>query len=70
MSGYIYISVLLLIPCNFVWTAEKRVCPGTDVDTYESGTFMTVTLSCDHRVIDGFSQPLTLSFCWIVECDT
>lgn len=56
-----YISILLLSGYVFVWTAEKRVCPGANAGTYEPGTFMTVTLSCDHRVIDGLPQSLTLS---------
>ena len=37
------------------------MCPGADLGTYEPGTFMSVTLSCDHRVIDGLSQSLILS---------
>lgn len=36
-----------------MFTAEKRVIPGAEPGQYEPGTFMTVTLSCDHRVIDG-----------------
>jgi len=36
-----------------VGTTEKRVIPGAEPGQYEPGTFMTVTLSCDHRVIDG-----------------
>lgn len=33
--------------------AEKRVIPGAGPDQFEFGSFMSVTLSCDHRVIDG-----------------
>ncbi|OAY80145.1 Dihydrolipoyllysine-residue acetyltransferase component 3 of pyruvate dehydrogenase complex, mitochondrial [Ananas comosus] len=33
--------------------AEKRVIPGSGTDQFEFGSFMSVTLSCDHRVIDG-----------------
>lgn len=33
--------------------AEKRVVPAASGNGFEEGTFMTVTLSCDHRVVDG-----------------
>ncbi|PIN14648.1 Dihydrolipoamide acetyltransferase [Handroanthus impetiginosus] len=36
-----------------VGSAEKRVIPGAGPDQYEFASFMSVTLSCDHRVIDG-----------------
>ncbi|BBM98198.1 pyruvate dehydrogenase E2 component (dihydrolipoyllysine-residue acetyltransferase) [Marchantia polymorpha subsp. ruderalis] len=36
-----------------VGTTEKRVVPGAQDGEYTSGTFMVVTLSCDHRVVDG-----------------
>ncbi|GMH14224.1 hypothetical protein Nepgr_016065 [Nepenthes gracilis] len=36
-----------------VGTAEKRVVPGSGSDQFEFASFMSVTLSCDHRVIDG-----------------
>ncbi|KAL3685100.1 hypothetical protein R1sor_003122 [Riccia sorocarpa] len=36
-----------------VGTTEKRVVPGSTAGEYTSGTFMIVTLSCDHRVVDG-----------------
>ncbi|KAK4481977.1 hypothetical protein RD792_012892 [Penstemon davidsonii] len=36
-----------------VGSAEKRVVPGTGSDQYKFASFMPVTLSCDHRVIDG-----------------
>ncbi|XP_073317811.1 dihydrolipoyllysine-residue acetyltransferase component 2 of pyruvate dehydrogenase complex, mitochondrial-like isoform X1 [Primulina huaijiensis] len=36
-----------------VGSAERRVVPGTGPDQYRFASFMTVTLSCDHRVIDG-----------------
>ncbi|XP_074584585.1 dihydrolipoyllysine-residue acetyltransferase component 2 of pyruvate dehydrogenase complex, mitochondrial-like isoform X2 [Curcuma longa] len=36
-----------------VGSAERRVLPGGGPDQFEFGTFMSVTLSCDHRVIDG-----------------
>lgn len=36
-----------------VGSAEKRVVPGTGVDQYQFASYMAVTLSCDHRVIDG-----------------
>eukprot|EP00262_Sarcandra_glabra_P000632 TRINITY_DN1076_c1_g2_i1.p1 TRINITY_DN1076_c1_g2~~TRINITY_DN1076_c1_g2_i1.p1 ORF type:complete len:441 (-),score=90.65 TRINITY_DN1076_c1_g2_i1:372-1613(-) len=35
-----------------VGSAEKRVVPGAS-DQFEFSSFMSVTLSCDHRVIDG-----------------
>jgi pyruvate dehydrogenase E2 component (dihydrolipoamide acetyltransferase) len=35
-----------------VGSAEKKVVPGSN-GTFEEGTFMNVTLSCDHRVVDG-----------------
>ncbi|KQK20074.1 dihydrolipoyllysine-residue acetyltransferase component 2 of pyruvate dehydrogenase complex, mitochondrial isoform X2 [Brachypodium distachyon] len=35
-----------------IGSAEKRVIPGTD-GQFEVGSFMSATLSCDHRVIDG-----------------
>lgn len=39
-------------------TAERRVIPGGGPDQFEFGAFMSVTLSCDHRVIDGMCQLL------------
>jgi pyruvate dehydrogenase E2 component (dihydrolipoamide acetyltransferase) len=36
-----------------VGSAEKRVVPGSGADQYKFSSFMSVTLSCDHRVIDG-----------------
>ncbi|KAG8388406.1 hypothetical protein BUALT_Bualt02G0122600 [Buddleja alternifolia] len=36
-----------------VGSAEKRVVPGVGPDQYKFASFMSVTLSCDHRVIDG-----------------
>ncbi|KAJ7965095.1 Acetyltransferase component of pyruvate dehydrogenase complex [Quillaja saponaria] len=36
-----------------VGSAEKRVIPGSGSEQYEFASFMSVTLSCDHRVIDG-----------------
>ncbi|KAG1359304.1 hypothetical protein COCNU_08G007500 [Cocos nucifera] len=36
-----------------VGSAERRVIPGAGPDQFELGSFMSVTLSCDHRVIDG-----------------
>jgi pyruvate dehydrogenase E2 component (dihydrolipoamide acetyltransferase) len=36
-----------------VGSAEKKVVPSADGNGFEEGTFVTVTLSCDHRVIDG-----------------
>ncbi|XP_020248069.1 dihydrolipoyllysine-residue acetyltransferase component 2 of pyruvate dehydrogenase complex, mitochondrial-like isoform X2 [Asparagus officinalis] len=36
-----------------VGSAERRVIPGAGPDQYYFGSFMSVTLSCDHRVIDG-----------------
>lgn len=37
--------------------AEKRVIPGDGPNQFEFGSFMSVTLSCDHRVIDGMAPP-------------
>ncbi|XP_037457620.1 dihydrolipoyllysine-residue acetyltransferase component 2 of pyruvate dehydrogenase complex, mitochondrial-like isoform X1 [Triticum dicoccoides] len=36
-----------------IGSAEKRVIPGVAEGQYEIGSFMSATLSCDHRVIDG-----------------
>ncbi|PUZ73651.1 hypothetical protein GQ55_1G004400 [Panicum hallii var. hallii] len=36
-----------------IGSAEKRVIPGSADGQYEFGSFMSATLSCDHRVIDG-----------------
>ncbi|KAJ6941834.1 hypothetical protein NC652_007792 [Populus alba x Populus x berolinensis] len=36
-----------------IGSAEKRVIPGSGPDDFKSASFMSVTLSCDHRVIDG-----------------
>lgn len=36
-----------------VGAAQKRVVPGDGADQFKSASFMSVTLSCDHRVIDG-----------------
>ncbi|CAK9324710.1 unnamed protein product [Citrullus colocynthis] len=36
-----------------VGSAEKRVIPGSGTEEFKFASFMSVTLSCDHRVIDG-----------------
>jgi len=36
-----------------VGSSEKRVIPGKVEGTYEEGSFMCATISCDHRVVDG-----------------
>lgn len=36
-----------------VGSAERRVIPGSGEDQYNFASMMSVTLSCDHRVIDG-----------------
>lgn len=36
-----------------IGSAEKRVIPGSVDGQYEFGSYMSVTMSCDHRVIDG-----------------
>ncbi|OIW11836.1 hypothetical protein TanjilG_14648 [Lupinus angustifolius] len=36
-----------------VGSAEKRVVPGSGTEEFKYASFMAVTLSCDHRVIDG-----------------
>jgi pyruvate dehydrogenase E2 component (dihydrolipoamide acetyltransferase) len=36
-----------------VGSAEKRVVPGSGADQFQFASFMSTTLSCDHRVIDG-----------------
>ncbi|KAJ1424511.1 Single hybrid motif [Sesbania bispinosa] len=36
-----------------VGSAERRVIPGLGAEEYKFASFMSVTLSCDHRVIDG-----------------
>lgn len=36
-----------------VGSAERRVLPGAGTYQFELGSFMSVTLSCDHRVVDG-----------------
>lgn len=36
-----------------IGSAEKRVIPGSGPDDFKFASFMSVTLSCDHRVIDG-----------------
>ncbi|XP_047940128.1 dihydrolipoyllysine-residue acetyltransferase component 2 of pyruvate dehydrogenase complex, mitochondrial-like [Salvia hispanica] len=36
-----------------VGSAERRVIPGSGPKQYEFASFMTATLSCDHRVVDG-----------------
>ncbi|KAK9109850.1 hypothetical protein Sjap_017910 [Stephania japonica] len=36
-----------------VGSVEKRVVPGAGPDQYTFASYMSVTLSCDHRVIDG-----------------
>lgn len=33
--------------------SDKRVIPGKVEGTYEEGSFMCATISCDHRVVDG-----------------
>ncbi|KAG5021542.1 hypothetical protein JHK85_017884 [Glycine max] len=34
-------------------SAERRVVPGSGAEEFKFASFMSVTLSCDHRVIDG-----------------
>ncbi|XP_061360236.1 dihydrolipoyllysine-residue acetyltransferase component 2 of pyruvate dehydrogenase complex, mitochondrial-like [Gastrolobium bilobum] len=36
-----------------VGSAERRVIPGSGAEEFKFASFMAVTLSCDHRVIDG-----------------
>jgi pyruvate dehydrogenase E2 component (dihydrolipoamide acetyltransferase) len=36
-----------------IGSAERRVIPGSANGQYEFGSFMSLTMSCDHRVIDG-----------------
>ncbi|XP_047341889.1 dihydrolipoyllysine-residue acetyltransferase component 3 of pyruvate dehydrogenase complex, mitochondrial-like [Impatiens glandulifera] len=36
-----------------VGSAEKRVVPGSGTEEFKFASFMAITLSCDHRVIDG-----------------
>ncbi|KAA8521992.1 hypothetical protein F0562_012694 [Nyssa sinensis] len=36
-----------------VGSAERRVIPGSGSEQFEFASFMSLTLSCDHRVIDG-----------------
>ncbi|XP_047315659.1 dihydrolipoyllysine-residue acetyltransferase component 3 of pyruvate dehydrogenase complex, mitochondrial-like [Impatiens glandulifera] len=36
-----------------VGSAEKRVIPGSGTEQFKFASFMPITLSCDHRVIDG-----------------
>ncbi|KAL5206968.1 hypothetical protein ABZP36_031403 [Zizania latifolia] len=36
-----------------IGSAEKRMVPNSADDQYEFGSFMSATMSCDHRVIDG-----------------
>eukprot|EP00249_Psilotum_nudum_P019632 c27350_g1_i1 orf=294-1853(+) len=36
-----------------VGTAEKRVIPGDHEGVFAAGSFLSSTLSCDHRVVDG-----------------
>lgn len=36
-----------------VGSAERRVVPGSGPNQFEFRSYMSVTLSCDHRVIDG-----------------
>ncbi|KAH0934204.1 hypothetical protein HID58_011321 [Brassica napus] len=36
-----------------IGSAEKRVVAGGDPDQFNVASYMSVTLSCDHRVIDG-----------------
>ncbi|XP_058227074.1 dihydrolipoyllysine-residue acetyltransferase component 3 of pyruvate dehydrogenase complex, mitochondrial-like [Rhododendron vialii] len=36
-----------------IGSAEKRVIPGSGSEQYQFASFLSATLSCDHRVIDG-----------------
>ncbi|KAK3007442.1 hypothetical protein RJ639_014989 [Escallonia herrerae] len=36
-----------------VGSAEKRIIPASEPGQFKSASYMSVTLSCDHRVIDG-----------------
>ncbi|KAI4329127.1 hypothetical protein L6164_021425 [Bauhinia variegata] len=36
-----------------VGSAERRIIPGSGSEEFKFASFMSVTLSCDHRVIDG-----------------
>ena len=46
MSLYVQVAILA------VGGSSKRVVVGSNGE-FEEGTMMTVTLSCDHRVVDG-----------------
>ncbi|KAK9109859.1 hypothetical protein Sjap_017919 [Stephania japonica] len=47
-------SVPSSIPHNLEYLpSDQRVVPGADPDQYTFASYMSVTLSCDHRVIDG-----------------
>lgn len=68
VRGIIRCSFLIELGSVFVLTfeplslpAEKRVVPGSGPDQYKFASFMSVTLSCDHRVIDGRSN-MTFNF--------
>lgn len=50
----VYVLIYTLLG-SFSGAAEKRVIPGSGPDQFEFGSYMSVTLSCDHRVIDGTS---------------
>lgn len=39
-----------------VGSAERRVVPGSGTAEFKFASYMSVTLSCDHRVIDGMSH--------------
>ncbi|KAK9109877.1 hypothetical protein Sjap_017937 [Stephania japonica] len=41
------------LPSDQVIKVEKRVVPGAGPDQYTFASYLSVTLSCDHRVIDG-----------------
>eukprot|EP01048_Picozoa_sp_COSAG05_P022813 COSAG05_NODE_4700_length_1405_cov_1.957887_2_plen_196_part_00 len=44
-----------------VGTTEKRVVPGAEAGDFKTASFMNVTLSCDHRVVDGAVGALWLN---------
>lgn len=48
---------------TYVHVGEKRVIPGHEQGEYGVGIYMTVTLSCDHRVVDGEYTSQTLDLC-------
>lgn len=56
-----YLTLRCLCLCLSVGGTEQRVVAGASSGEFATASFMNVTLSCDHRVVDGAVGALWLN---------